>query len=59
LYFVASVAMIWLGARWWDSRGYQRYFTVGIRAVWGTERASDGALVSRWTRRAASKLALD
>ena len=59
LYFVASVAMIWLGARWWDSRGYQRYFTVGMRAVWGTERASDGALVSRWTRRAASKLALD
>jgi uncharacterized membrane protein len=31
LYFVASVVFIWHAARWWDSHGYQRYLTVGMR----------------------------
>ena len=53
LYFAASVAMIWLGARWWDSHGYQRYLTVGMRALWLGERASDDDVLSPRTRRAA------
>lgn len=62
LYFVASVALIWLGAHWWDSHGYQRHLTVGMRALLASERASVvdfRCALGRWTRRAASTLALD
>ena len=59
LYFVASVALIWLGARWWDSQGYQRYLTVGLRGRRVALRPRGRGLATRWMRRAASKLALD
>jgi uncharacterized membrane protein len=62
MYFVVSVVVIWVAARWWDSRGYQRYMTVGLRASWAFARASvaDGRrALRRWTRRVASNLALD
>lgn len=32
-YLLASIALIWLAAWWWDARGMQRYLTVGIPAL--------------------------